>query len=530
MLIANPGQQITIPFVFKSGYDYVDPDEDIYVYLRRGSGTIGSIIIGPLKFNITTAIAATPGTSQTLDSNTVLERVSTGSYELRMSLPVNLFEGEYTVQISSIAGGLTEVKEYYLKCKITTNQLNEVYSDNNKSIVINSKSNYKSINNGTTNNILLIGHTNAMQQYAITKISSIQDAVNKLNADINSPLLKGVFDAYSCGARDIYIMSAGNMGEYIEDVARRNTKLFATDSVTPNTYSFYELYYQRLISCYSLLERYEFIDIIVPLETSMVSTGNVNFVKQLSDHCQKMQEDTGEVQIGVIGSRSLQSTEDDIDELVSADFELESDVSAGGYITKDAGKYMCLIYGETIFNHKQLQRSYRASAAAAFAGTLSSTRVDHGLARKRLQSALSIVGANLTSAQLKSLTDNKINAIVGGQRSRRNVPYDIYISGDLTQSISENYSDASNVRLVAMIIAEIQSLGTNAIGKMGYDKVIRDVDAMLLTLKTGDIIRDYTFDAYADRLIRGKLYFNISIISVRTLRTISFNVSTGRGS
>lgn len=529
MLIAKPGQQITIPFVYKSGYTYVDPDDHIYIHLKRGLGTVGAIIVGPLKFDMDIALAATPGTTQNLGSSTILQRVSTGSYELKMNLPSTLFEGEYTIQISTIADGVTDVKEYGVKCKITTNQLEETYSDNNKSVIINTKSNYRSINNGTTNNIVLIGHTDAMEIFSITKVSSIQEAVNILNGDINSPLLKGVFDAYSSGARDIFIMCAGNMGEYVEDVARRNTALFAGSGVTPSTYSFYELYYERLDHCYNLLERYEFIDIIVPLETSMVDTGNVNFVKQLADHCQKVQEDTGEVQIGIIGSRSSNATEDDITELESKDFELTSTIAPGGYITKDTGKYIILIYGEAVFNHKQLNRSYSNSVAAAFAGVLSSTRVDYGLARKRIPALLSIVGANLNSAQLKKLTDNKINAIVGGQRSRRNVPYDIFISGDLTQSISNNYADASNVRLVAMIISEIQSLGTNAIGKMGYDKVIRDVDAMMSVLKRNDIIRDYTFDSYADRLIKGKLYFNISIVSVRTLRTISFNVSTGRG-
>lgn len=529
MLIAKPGQQITIPFVYKVGYTYIDPDDNIYVHLRRGFGAIGSIITGPLKFDIDVALAATPGTSQNIGSNSILERISIGSYELKMTLPSNLFEGEYTIVISAIADGLTEVKEYNLKCKITTNQLNETYSDINKTVIINNKSNYKSVNNGITNNILLIGHTNAIEPLSIVKISSIQQAVNTLNADLNSPLLKGVFDAYASGARDIFIMCAGNMSEYVQEIEKRNIPIFSGTGVTPSTYSFYDLYYERLAQCYSLLERYEFIDIIVPLETSMINTGNVNFVKQLAEHCQRVQENTGEVQIGIIGSRSVNPTIDDITELQSKDFELESETNSSGYIIKDPGKYVILIYGEAVFNHKQLNSSYSNNVAAAYAGLLSSTRVDYGLSRKRLPAVLSIVGSSVNSAQLKALTDKQINSIVGGQRSRRNAPYDIFVSGDLTQSISPNYTDASNVRIVAMIIAEIQSLGTNAIGKMGYDKVIRDVDALLLFLKTNDIIRDYTFESYADRLIKGKLYFNISIISVRTLRSISFNVSTGRG-
>jgi hypothetical protein len=80
-----------------------------------------------------------------------------------------------------------------------------------------------------------------------------------------------------------------------------------------------------------------------------------------------------------------------------------------------------------------------------------------------------------------------------------------------------------------MVIAEVQSMGQNAIGKFANDHLIRSVDGFLQELKINDIIRDYNFDAYADRLEKGKLYFTISITSVRTLRSISFNVATGRG-
>jgi hypothetical protein len=36
-------------------------------------------------------------------------------------------------------------------------------------------------------------------------------------------------------------------------------------------------------------------------------------------------------------------------------------------------------------------------------------------------------------------------------------------------------------------------------------------------------------DASADKYNKGTIYFNISITSSRTLRQISFNVSTGKG-
>jgi hypothetical protein len=105
----------------------------------------------------------------------------------------------------------------------------------------------------------------------------------------------------------------------------------------------------------------------------------------------------------------------------------------------------------------------------------------------------------------------------------------VYLSGDLTQSISENFKDASNVRLAAMLIGEVQAIGNNGIGKFNYSKVIAKVESLLVYLKQLDIVRDYGLDAYADKDEKGKLYFNINIKSSRTLRDISFNIATGRG-
>jgi hypothetical protein len=532
MLVVYPGSEIEIPFVYKSGFSYVDPTDVISIFLKRGYGSSGAVIIGPVNFNITNFTSSIT-TLYSQDNSISLEKLSQGSYILKANIPSDLFEGMYTVQISTIADNLIDVKEYYLQCKKPVSQNRETFSPDDKKVVINNRSKYQPVNNSETNNIILIGHTDALEPFSIYKASSIQDAINKLRADFNSPLLRGVFDAYSSGARDIFIMSAGYMSEYVENVSLRNIKKFSDNSATPNQfgnkYSFYELYYMKLELCYEILRDYEFIDIIVPLETSIVDTGNINFVSQLAGHCEQFQNLTGEVQIGIIGSRTISGTNANVTELSSKDFEIDTIITNEGVIEKDSGKYIILIYGEALFDHKQLQKTYTGSLAAATAGLLASTRVNFGLTKTRIPAALSIYGNPLTSSQIKSLSDNKINTISNGLRSRRNPLYDVYITSDLTQSISENYSDATNVRLVAMIISEIQAMSTNAIGKFSYDRLVRNVDALMLILKNSRIIQSYTLDAYADRLIRGKVYFNISVTSVRTLRKISFNVATGKG-
>ena len=528
MLVTAPGQTIEIPFVYRDGYDYVDPTTNITIFLKRGYNSAGASILGPYTYNITQALAASPNTIQTYENGTYVERNSEGSYTLYMKIPSNIFDGEYTVAINAMAGGALDAKEIALQTKGTVDVSFDNYSLTEKTVALNNRSKYRQIGQFDTNTILLIGHTDAIEPYGIQKIHSIQDGINLLRADFNSPLLRGMFDAYSCGARDIYIMSAGYMSEYVETVSERNAAKFK-DAVN-NTTTFYELYYNRLSECYNMLKEYDFFDIVVPLETSIINTGTVNFVKQLANYCNAVQASCGEITIGIIGSRTDGINVTDTAGLLVKDFEIESTVDFNGYITKDTGKHVVLVYGEMIFNHKQIQRSYAASAAAAVAGMISSTQVNIGLSKKRIPAALSIFGVDLSTDEVKKLNAKGINALTRGGRSRKfGGPYDIYLGSDYTQSISESFKDTSNVRLAAMVIGEVQAISKNAIGKFAYSKLSAKVEALLSFLKTNDIIRDYQLESYADKTVKGKLYFNITLKSSRTLRQISFNIATGKG-
>lgn len=529
MLVVKPGTQIEIPLIYKDGYSYVDPDEYITVFLKRGYNGSGPVILGPAKYSVE-ELSSEITIQRLVNNSMIMKRESEGSYTLKVTMPENLFDGMYTVEVTAYINNLLVLKEINVQCKKGYTSYDEKYDVGDKFIEIGKKSKYISIGNSTTMNTLLIGHTDAIEPYGIVKISSIQEAVNILRADLNSPLLRGVFDAYSCGARDIYIMSCGYMSEYVEEVNQRNVKIFQDSNLTPNTYSFYELYYLRLDRCYALLKDYEFINIIVPLEASIINTGTTNFVKQLSIHCEQMQVETGEVILGIIGSRNNGMSLDDLNELSEKDFDIQSDIDESGLIISDPGKYVVLVYGEAVFSHKQMQRSYVSSMAAPMAGMLASTRLDRGLAKARIPGALSVHGVDFNAAQVKKLEEKGINTIVRGQRSRRAALYDVLITGDYTQSISESFKDSVNVRLVSVIISEIQSLGNVAIGKFGYDKIIRYVEEYMALLQQSRLIINYKVDSFADKYDKGILYFNINITSARTLRSISFNVATGKES
>jgi|688.fasta_scaffold22300_6 hypothetical protein len=527
MLVLKPGETLEIPFVYRSGYDYVDPEDNIRIFLKRGASGVGPIITGPYIYNTSLAIASTPSSIQYFSSTDYLERVSEGSYTLKYQIPNNLFDGDYVVQISTILNGVDDIKEYNVQVKSAIQISDTDYSLFGKAVSVGLRSKYKPVDQFNTNNIMLIGHTDALVRYEITKVASIQDAVNILRADLNSPLLRGVFDAYSCGARDIFIMSAGPMSEYVANVAERNSPLFKDD--VNNTYTFYENYFNNLAICYGILEQYDYLDFIVPLEASMINTGTVNFGRQLANLCNNIQTNTGEVCMGVLGSRNQGINSEDVQTLLDFDFEIENEVDSSGLILTDSGKYLVMIYGEGTFAHRQMQLSYSSSLAAAMAGMLASTQVNFGVSNQRVASAVSGYGVELTTAQIKSLNDIGINCLTKGARSRRFAgPYDVYISGDFTMSISESFKDSSNVRLAAMVISEVQAIGRNSLGKFSTSKIEERVDALMKFLQINDIIKNYKLDMYADKTERGKLYFDITIISSRTLREISFSVGSGR--
>jgi hypothetical protein len=459
----------------------------------------------------------------------VLKRDSVGSFVIKLKIPENLFDGMYTIQVTALVDGLSVSREINLQSSNGYQTYEDSFDLGSKSIKIGNRSLYQNIGDSTTQNILLIGHTDALQPYGIVKLKSIQDGINLLRGDVKSPLLRGMFDAYACGARDIYLMSCGYMSEYVEEVSDRNVEIFSDDDATPNQYSFYDLYYLRLNECYSLLKDYEFLNIIVPLETSIINTGLNNFVEQLATHCEFLQTETGEVQFGIIGSRNNGLSISDIDLLEEKDFNLDPVITAEGYVISDKGRHVILIYGEIILSHKQLQVSYSGSPAAAVAGMISSTRIDRGLTKTKIPAAFSIHGADLNAAQVKRLQDIGINTVVRGQRSRRAAIFDTCLSSDYTKSISESYKDCSNVRLVSLVIREIQSLGNLAVGKFGYDKIVSYVEEFLSALQSSRVIVDYSMNVSANKVDKSTLYFNISITSSRTLRQISFNVSSGKG-
>lgn len=392
---------------------------------------------------------------------------------------------------------------------------------------------YSSLDQSSTNSILLVGHADGLELNEIYQVGSIQEAINLLGADMKSPLLRGVFDAYSCGANSIFILASAPMSEYIEDVSNRLIAMpQLISSVNGNSINFYEKYYERLSDSYDIIKNYELIDIIVPLEISLINTGSVNFIAQLALHCFNFHENTGYIQLGVIGSRSNGIKESDIS-ILEANPIFKNKLTTyklNGQIESDIGRYIIPVYGELNFSHVGFNRSYTSTAAAAFAGSMSSTPVYTGMIRHRIPGAFSVYGSDLSRSSHMRLDNLGINTIYRTRRGARGNLYEVAVSNDYTMAnVSSTLSKTPQMRLVAMVINEIKNISNDGVGKNAEDKITAQVKNILELLVGTKIIKSYDMQAYASKTQRGFLIFELDLVSCLGLKNINFSVTTGPG-
>ena len=530
MLIVSKGQSVQFKFIFISEGDIYDPTDnatplDIYFSIVRGDYGNGPIIDGPYSYL---------NQDETPTGTTYIEKSASKEFTFFYQVPANLYEGIYSViaQTSNSIENLSISAKFQVKGESTN--LSPIVISPNKSSIINYKPNYEQLNANNTSTVLLIGHADGINLNDPVKIRSIQSAIDLLGADLSSPLLRGVFDAYAAGARDIMICSAAPMSEYVERYSNRNTSitLFDLSSATPSNYTFYEKYYERLEETYDLIKDLDFVDIVVPLETSIIQTGSVDFITQLANYCSDFHNSTGYVQIGVIGSRSGGLSSSDVDLLESNTIFTDklTTFNTNGTVSSDNGRFVIPVYGEAVFQHDQLKTSYVSSLAASVAGMIASRPLNIGMIRTRVPGAMSVYGADLTHSENQRLDTIGVNTIYRGKKTRRSTPFEVYLTNEYTLANSNStLTKAAQMRLIALLVSRIRSYGYQAIGQLGYDKVIDNVRSLLESLKNDKIIVDYSFNVEVSTTTSASLIFYIEVLSALGLKKIDFALSTGPG-
>ena len=531
MLIVKKNQTIKFRLIFAADGAVYDPTiqpvpQDVTVSVVRGEILAGSIISMPISYLYS---SATPNTGN------YITKEANGEFVFSYTVPENIFPGLYTVIAKTKKDSLDLIIESRFEIKEDAYEPQPTVPLGNRSSVITYRPSYDDINQSNTSSILLIGHADNLKLNNPIRIKSIQNAVDLLGADSTSPLLRGVFDAHRAGARDIFICAAAPMSEYVLNFSDRNTSYLYLDSnnATPSPKTFYEKYYERLQTTYSIIKELDYIDVVVPLETSFIRTGSVDFLTQLVDYCKDFHNYTGYVQIGIIGTRSQGISSSDID-IMESNLNIVNKYttySAGtNTISSDKGRYVIPVYGEATFSHPVQQLTYTSPVAAAYAGLLVSTPLSMSLIRKRLPGALSLFGSDLNSNDLNRLDQIGVNTIYRGNKARRGVSFEVYVTNDYTLANKNSvFHKAPQLRLTALLASEVKGYGYDSIGKFGYDKVVSNVRNMLELLKGNRVISDYDFKAKPSETDRGVIYLYINVISSLGLKAINLSLAAGPG-
>lgn len=530
MLVVKKNQKLKIKFLFVDSGEVYDPTllatpVDVTVSVVRGDNRFSAIIRNPISYLYTNA---------TPDPNAYIERTVNSEFIFNYTVPQGMYPGMYTAVAKTINGNSEIIIESKFEVKEQEYEPLPTVPMGNKSSVITYKPSYEDINFSNMGSLLLIGHADGLQLNSPIKIRSVQHAVELLNADIKSPVLRGVFDAYDAGAKNIFICAAAPMTEYVDDIDKRliSSTYIDYQSATPISKTFYERYYERLSATYSVLSVLDFIDVIVPLEVSMIKTGGVDFVLQLANYCDSFHNETGYVQIGVIGSRTNGITSADINEIENNDslsnkFTL---YNISGNIVSDRGRYVVPVYGEALFSHAQLDTTYINSVSAAVAGLIVSNPLNIGLVRKRIPGAMSVYGTNLNSSEMNRLDALGINTIYRGNKARRAQPFQVYLTNDYTMSnINSIFSKLPQMRLASYLSSSVKGFGYDSIGKFGYDKVIDNTRQMLKELQKKGTIVDFEFNAKPSSSEPGVILLYINIISSLGLKKINLSLAAGPG-
>lgn len=482
-------------------------------------------------------------------SNAQIVRVSSGIYSKEVFVNDYVVPGTYAAKWEATIDG--EPVVYYENFQIVDPpiELNEIHDPPRLYGIIRPSYNYQIMGMGLTDRLLLIGHANGVNINEPLQVVNMQETINKLGGDAGCPLLRGLLEAYNTGARDIWIMAAAPMSEYIEyDPFGDNTRLLPRAEW--GDLNFYQRYAQRLETTYEILLQYDFPEIVVPLEAVFYDAGDVDFFTPLVYNCFERYRISGAASIGILGTRigvSASSTEvfeslyndprinDDkgnfsiqpMISLIGANFgqDVLQTVIDGAF-----SKFGMVVIGHGIFQLPQMPVSHTSSLAAVVAAELSQSSIVRGLTYQPLRLVYSLMGNEFTTEQVKLLARKRLNTAIRNAKGRRGNGYNIVLATDNT--MSRDYSDywsVAQLRLVIKVSQEIRALGNRALGTIGYASLKKDINDYLNSLVLGGLIRGYELNIARGDDIDNTVFVSLMLQPYIGIREIFFTVEVGPG-
>lgn len=372
---------------------------------------------------------------------------------------------------------------------------------------------YQVLGAGFTDPIFLVGHADGLKLNDPYRVSSIQAAVNIMQADSSSPLLRAMLELYYAGSRDIYLVAAAPMNEYIDNLDDRTTPKVAFGNKT-----FYELYAERLEDTYQLLTDWDVADMIIPLEAPFYNTDGVDFLAPLLSYCKTMYEVSGKSVLGFIGTRG--TVNDQMVEDLTADSRLDS--------IGNEGKFVTLIIGDGLINNKEIPTTYSTSIVTSVVGILSQLNLDRGITYIPIPNVVGLIGKDLSSDQIDRLVTRKINPAIRNTKGKRGTVFNIVIATDNTLAMDgSDYWSLLQTRLINRILEQIRNIGYRYIGSVAFFDFKAEVEKYMLNLYNTSQVRDFTLSVQRDSTNDLRAIVNVSVRPFYGIREIFASVAVG---
>ena len=369
---------------------------------------------------------------------------------------------------------------------------------------------YRELATGLTDRVFLIGHADGLELNDPYQVTSIKDAIDAMGRDADSPLLRAMLEAYYSGARDIWLVAAAPMDEWVELLADREDA------------DFYATYYGRLEATYSLLLDWDAPQIVCPLSAPFGVSED--FTTQLANFCAANFEATSSICLGLIGTAVETMDDDAVDTLVSAADSLDL---AG------AGKFVAVVVGSGVVNLVEMPFAYTTAPLGSMAAVLASQPLDRGLTYARLPNVVTIGFPDLSPVQIENLTNARLNPMVQTTRSRRGFANEIVLATDNTLAdLGSDFWSLTQMRLVMVVVEAIQTIGSGYIGTIGFGQFKIDVDTYFLNLMELGLLRGFNVNINRVPFTESKRFSETIMIDVMLrpyfgLRTINFTTTVG---
>ena len=560
------GQSITFEKQFiNSAGQAVDPPTVTASIVRNASGAL----YGPYTY---TYGAGTPSTK--ID----FIRLSVGNYRITQLIEEFIVPGIYSLKWSAQIDGVTSV--WYENFQVVDPPVENarIVDPNRLYGEIKEVPLYKDMGYGKTDTILLIGHGDGLELNVPHQVINMRETVNLLGADSDCPLIRGLFEAYNGGARDVWLMASAPMAEYVpfNNYGDQDRKVERDEWSGLN---FYQRYSQRLETTYDILRNEIFPQIIVPLEAPFYDSGDVDFLTPLLFNCFERYKTTGFLSMGIIGTRIYAGTETIVEDLLN-DFRISTQTAntqdsqfstsgiyqiikynygidltevytkGGDLLTTNAdtlangadiGKFGMVIVGEGAFQLPQFNLPFTSSLAVTAAAKMSTLDLNKSLVNKNLPRVVNLIGYKFTKEEILSLARKRFNVATLTPLGRRGTIYETYLPTDNTLANGfpvdqgENFADgryfwsASIMRVTSKICQDIMSLGNRSLGTVNYAQFKKSVQDYLIGLIYKGIIRDFSLDIYRVKDENQTVFVDLILNPYFSIREIYFTVKVGPG-